>query len=117
MVRMVAESERPRRSRATTTTTTTTSPARVVQQRREARAVVADPEELVVNMRSQPAAVSVALLVEGLLVGADPEVADSRHVALRRIDVPYDAHERDFKADGSIGTARARHLPELQHHR
>ena len=117
MVWMVPESDRPRPSRATTTTTTT-SPARVVQQRREARAVVADPEELVgEHALAAGGGQRVTLLVEGLLVGADPDVADSRHVALRRIDVPYDAPERDFKADGSIGTARARHLPELQHHR
>src|SRR3954467_7181074 len=49
-------------------------------------------------------------------LGLQP-VAGRRHVALKRIDVPYDAHDRDFKADVSIGTARARHLPELQHHR
>ena len=102
MVRMVPESERPKRSRATTTTTT--SPARVVQQRREARAVVADPEELVgEHALAAGGGQRVTLLVEGLLVGADPGVAGSRYVALRRIDVPYDALNGTAERTGPSG--------------
>ena len=35
-------------------------------------------------------------------LGRQP-VAGRRHVALKRIDVPYDAHERDFKRTGLSG--------------
>ena len=50
----------------------------VVRQRREARAVVADPEELVGEQAlATGCGQRVTLLVAGLLVGADPSVGGS----------------------------------------
>jgi hypothetical protein len=78
-VRMIPDNDRPSRSRATTTTT---SPARgVIQERGQPWPVVAGPGQLV---GEDPLAASccqcVALLVQRLVVGAHPGIADGRHL-------------------------------------
>ncbi len=77
MVRITADRERPRRSKATTVTV---SPAHIVQQRGQAGPVLAGPGQLVGEDPCAPGGGQrVVLGLEGLMVGGDPRVPDDHH--------------------------------------